>query len=170
MVIVFYLFCRRTKRILVTAITGFKIYKLMQSLILFISENNSFFFEISIAHLYIYILIKIVICNGNLFSWSRFYSANIRYFWINLLHQISLQERLFSHLFSNIMTWQMHMVTHPQSTISFSDANHRTQTILQYSQKYNRFGKMNILRISKITSGSVYGVMSHFRGLMQQKL
>ena len=39
-VMVFYLFCRRTKRILVTAITGFKIYILIQSLMLFILENN----------------------------------------------------------------------------------------------------------------------------------
>ena len=35
-VMVFYLFCWRTKRILVTAITGFKIYILIQSLMLFI--------------------------------------------------------------------------------------------------------------------------------------
>ena len=39
-VMVFYLFCQRTKRILVTVITGFKIYILIQSLMLFISENN----------------------------------------------------------------------------------------------------------------------------------
>ena len=36
MVMVFYLFFRITKRILVTAITGFKIYILIESLILFI--------------------------------------------------------------------------------------------------------------------------------------
>ena len=35
-VMVFYLLCQRTKRILVTATTGFKIYILIQSLILFI--------------------------------------------------------------------------------------------------------------------------------------
>ena len=134
MVIVFYLFCWRTKRILVTTITGFKIYILIQSLMLFISENiRVIFFVIIIAYLYIYILIKIVICNGNLFSWSRFPPTNIRYFWINLLHQISLPERLFSRLLSNIMTWQIHTVTHPQSTISFSAANHWTHTILRYS-------------------------------------
>ena len=80
------------------------------------------------AHLYIYILIKIIICNGNLFSCSRFYSANIRYFWINLLHKISPQESLFTHLSGNITTWQIHTVTHPQSIISFSAANHRTLT------------------------------------------
>ena len=122
------------------------------------------------AHLYIYIHIKIVICNGNLFSWSRFYYANIRYFWINLLHQISLPESLFFHLSNNIMTWQIHMVTHPQGTISFSAANHRTQEILRYSFQYNPFVKTTTLRSSKMTSGSVYGVMSHFRGLTQQKL
>ena len=36
MVMVFYLFFRRTKRILVTPITDFKIYILLQSLMLFI--------------------------------------------------------------------------------------------------------------------------------------
>ena len=133
-VMVFYLFCWRTKRIIVTAITGYKIYLLIQSLMLFISENNRVtFFEVTMAHLYIYIIIKIILCNGNLFSWSRFYSANICYFWINILHQISLPESLFSHLSSNITTWQIHLVTHPRSTISFSAANHRTLTILLYS-------------------------------------
>ena len=39
-VMVFYLLCRRTKRILVTSITDFKIYMLIQSLMLFIYENN----------------------------------------------------------------------------------------------------------------------------------
>ena len=39
-VVVFYLFCWRTKRILVTPITDFKVYILIQSLMLFISENN----------------------------------------------------------------------------------------------------------------------------------
>ena len=130
-VMVFYLFCWRTKRIIVTAITCFKIYILIQSLMLFISENNRVFFsEITMAHTYIYILIKIIICNGNLFSWSRFYSANIRYFWINLLHQISLPE---SFLSSNITTWQIHMVTNPQSTISFSNANYQNLKTLRYS-------------------------------------
>ena len=130
---VFYLFCWRTKRILVTAITGFKIYILIQSLMVIILENNQvFFFEITMAY-YMYLLIKIFICNGNLFSWSRFYSANICYFWINLLHQISLPERLFSRLSINIMTWEIHMVTHPQSTISFSAENHRTLKALRYS-------------------------------------
>ena len=134
---VFYLFCWKTKRILVTAITGFKIYILIQSLMLFILENNQvIFFEITMAHIYIYILIKIIICNGNLFSWSRFYSANVLYFWINLLHQISLPESLFSHLSSNITTWQIHVVTQPQSTISFSSENHKTLKILRYSPQY----------------------------------
>ena len=122
------------------------------------------------AHLYIYILMNIVICNGDLFSWSCFCFANICYFWINLLHQISLQEIYISHLLSNIMTWQIHMVPHPKSTISFLAANHRTQKILQYSPQQNWFGKTTTLRSSKITSGSVYGVMSHFRGLMQKNL
>ena len=55
-VMVFYLFCQRTKRILVTAITGFKIYILIISLMLFKSENIfCFVFEITMAHLYIYI-------------------------------------------------------------------------------------------------------------------
>ena len=42
-------------------------------------------------------------------------------------------ESLFFHLSSNIMIWQTHMVTHPQSTISFKAENHRTQAILRYS-------------------------------------
>ena len=73
-VMVFYLFCRRTKRILVTAITGFKIHILIQSLILFIYENNWVkHFWNYYGTLYMYIHIKIVICNGNLFSWSHFF-------------------------------------------------------------------------------------------------
>ena len=96
-------------------------------------ELSGNFFGIAMAHLYIYILIKIIICNGNLFSCSRFYSANISYFCINLLHKISPPEILFTHLSSNITTWQIHMVTHPQSTISLLAANHRTLKILRYS-------------------------------------
>ena len=54
-VMVFYLFCQRTKRIIVIAITCFKIYILIKSLMLFILENNwVFFFEITMAHLFIY--------------------------------------------------------------------------------------------------------------------
>ena len=39
-VMVFYLFCRRTKRILVTVIRCYKIYIHIHSLMLFIQENN----------------------------------------------------------------------------------------------------------------------------------
>ena len=138
--------------------------------VIYIGESSGKKFLKLPLHIYIYIYIKIVICNGNLFSWGRFYSANIRYFWINLLHQISLPESLFSHLSSNIMTWQIRMVTHPQSTVTFSAANYRNQAILRYSLLYNPFGKTTTLRSLKITSGSVYGVISNFRGLMQQNL
>ena len=79
-VMVFYLFCCKTKRILVTLIIDFKIYILIQSLILFIQENNWVIcFESTMAHFYIYILIKIIICNGNLFSCSRFYAFSFGY-------------------------------------------------------------------------------------------
>ena len=54
-VMVFYLFCWKTKRILVTPITDFKMYILIQSLMLFIQENNRVIvFLITMAHLYIY--------------------------------------------------------------------------------------------------------------------
>ena len=55
MVMVFYLFCWRTKRILVTNITGLKMYILIQSLILFISENNRVIFLKLPWHIYLYI-------------------------------------------------------------------------------------------------------------------
>ena len=121
------------------------------------------------AHLYIYIYIKIVICNGNFFHEAVFF-ASICWFWINILHQISLPESLFSHLSSNFATWQTHMVTHPQSIILFSAANHLTKAILRYSVLYHPFGKTDTLRSSNIISGSAYGVMSNFRVLMQLNL
>ena len=121
------------------------------------------------AH-YIYIYIKIVICNGNLFSLSRFFSADICQFWINLLHQMSLSDHLFHRLSSNFTTLQTHLVTHPQSIIWFSVANHQTQAILQLSVIYHPFKKTTILRSLKIISGSVSGVMSNSRVLMQQNL
>ena len=109
-VMVFYLFYWKTKRILVTPITDFKIYILIQSLMLFIWENNwVIFLNYHGTFIYIYILIKIIICNGDLFSCSSFYSANIRYFWINVLHKISPSESFLTHLSSNITTWQIHI-------------------------------------------------------------
>ena len=58
-VMVFYLFFRRTKGIIVTTITDFKIYILMQSLLLFIYGSNWVrFFEMTMAHSCIYIHIK----------------------------------------------------------------------------------------------------------------
>ena len=133
-VMVFYFFCWRTKRILITAITGFKIYILIQSLMLLISENNRviFFWNYHGTFLYIYssrsLYVTVIYFHGAVFIPLIFVI-----FCINLLHQISLPESLFSHLLSNITTWQIHMVTNPQSTISFLTANHRTLTILWYS-------------------------------------
>ena len=122
------------------------------------------------AHIYLYIYINIVICNGNLFSLSRFISANIRYYWINFLRQISLPDNLFHHISGNFTIWHTHLVTHPKNIICFPVANNQAQAIFRFIVLYHQFGKTTTLRSSKIISRSVSIVMSNFRVFMQQKL
>ena len=52
-------------------------------------------------------------CNGNLFSWSRLFPANICQLWINLFHQISLPDNSVHHVSINFLTWKTHLVNPP---------------------------------------------------------
>ena len=65
---------------------------------LFIYNNNlvRLFWNYHGTFVYLYIYIKIVICNGNILSWRRLFSAKIPLIWINFLHQISLPDIYFS--------------------------------------------------------------------------
>ena len=76
---VFYLFCWRSTRILVTAVFVTRYIYTQSSMIIIYRRTIGYYFsEITLAHLYTYIYINILIYNGNLFSWSCLFSANIR--------------------------------------------------------------------------------------------
>ena len=135
---VFYLFCWIIRRIIVTAIICYTLY-------IYKKKIGWRFFESTLAHLYTYVHIKILIYNGNLFPWIYLFLANICSLWINLLQQISFLSNFVHNLSSNILTWQTHLVTQPQSIINSSVENHRTQAILRFSVPFNLFEKMTTL-------------------------
>ena len=77
-VMVFHLFCRRSMRILVTVVFCHLLYIYTFINDIYIREPPGNNFEITMAHyIYTYWYINKMIYNGNLFSWSCLFSANI---------------------------------------------------------------------------------------------
>ena len=171
MVMVFYLLCWKSRIILVNAVFCYTLYIYIQSSMIFIQKSNPvIFFEITLAHLYTYIHIKIYIYIIVIHFCGAFFLANICQLWINPLHQILFPSNFVHNLSSSILTWQTHLVTHPQIIITPSVVNNSIQSILRFSVIFYPFGNMPALRGLEIISVSVSGVMSYFRVSILPKL